>query len=83
MPAKLSNYLCFIMYKKICIKFYHDPKVSKVGNITEIMKSVNVPNYDINLKTGFVPKYIKRFQIAACFKTVLTFKNGLNLKITV
>ena len=56
---------------------------SKVGNINEIIKYVNVTNSDIKLKTGFVPKYVNMFEITTGSKTGLTFKKGLNLSITV
>ena len=54
--------------------------VSKVGNITKIMFSVNVTISDINLETGSVPKYVNMFKIATCSKTGLTLKKGLNLQ---
>ena len=40
------------------------------------MKPVNVTNFDINLKTGFKPKYVKMFKFATCSKMGLTLKEG-------
>ena len=50
--------------------------VSKVVNVIEIIKSVNVTNFNIPLKAGFVPKYFNMFKIATCSKTGLTFKKA-------
>ena len=43
------NYVNMIQFRQFGL-------VSKVGNITEIMFSVNVTISDINLETGSVPK---------------------------
>ena len=49
--------------------------VSKVdNNTTEIMKSANLTNSDINLKSGFVSKYVNMFKIASFSNTGSTFK---------
>ena len=55
----ILNYTPMIQFRQFVI-------VSKVGNITEIMFSVNIRNSDINLKTGSVPKYDTMYVIETC-----------------
>ena len=47
------------------------------------MTSVNVLNSDIKLKTGFVPKYVNLFEIAAYTKKIFNLNKSLNLCISV
>ena len=49
--------------------------VSKVGNRTDIVKSVKVTISDINLRTGSVPKYVM-FVIAKCSIAGVPYKKG-------
>ena len=56
--------------------------VSKVGNITEIMNSVQVTISDTNLETGSVPKYVQYVRNRNMFQNGV-FKKALNLSITV
>ena len=53
--------------------------VSKLGNISEIIKSVNVTNSDIKLNPGFVPKVVIEFEIVSRSKPGLTLKNTSNV----
>ena len=57
--------------------------VSKVGDITEIMNSVNVTIFDVDLKTGVVPKYVNMFEIATCSIKDLTFKKVYTLALQI
>ena len=52
----------------------------RFDTINKIQQSVNGKNSDINLKVGFVPKYVNLFEFATCSKMGLTFNKTLAFK---